>query len=131
MASESKVAIKSVQKHFKEQHCWEDIDDRHRYNSSIDSEGKASSFFNKNKSIMKDNDDYNVQYYNNCDEETNVSTKKINCQNEHRLQCQKFYVRKRRLFPHFVRGVFDTMMVVVLLSLLQIQGNFLCICSFL
>ena len=91
MASESKVAIKSVQKHFKEQHCWEDIDDRHRYNSSIDSEGKASSFFN-NKSIMKDNDDYSVQYYNNCDEETNVSTKKINCQNEHRLQCQKFYV---------------------------------------
>ena len=80
---------------------------------------------------MKDNDECNVQYYDNCDEETNVSTKKIHCQSKYSLQCQKFHVRKKRLFPHFDRGIFDTIMLVALLSLLQIQGNFFCKCPFI
>ena len=130
MISVSKVAMKSKLKHFKEQQRPKDFDDRYQYCSSIESIGKSSPYFNNRKSNMKDNEENNVQYYNNCDEETNVSTKTIDCQNEHRLQCQKFYVRKKRLFPHFDRGIFDTIMIVVLLSLLQIQGNFFCKCSF-
>ena len=129
--SVSKVAMKSKLKYFKEQQRPKDFDDTYQYYSSIESEGKSSSFFNNRKSNMKDNDEYNVQYYNNCDAETNVSTKKIDCQNKHRLQCQKFHVRKRRLFPHFDRGIFDTIMIFALLSLLQIQGNFFCKCSFI
>ena len=129
MVSVTKVAMKNKLKHLIKHQRPKDSDDRYQYHSSMESEGKTSSFFNS-KSNMKDNDENNVQYYNNCDEETNVSTKTIDCQNQHRLQCQKFHVRKRRLFPHFDRGFIDTVMIVGLLSLLQIQGNFFCKCSF-
>ena len=115
--------MKNEHNHFKEHHLLKDLDDRCQYSSSIGNESIMSSCFNKIY-IMKDKNESNVQYYN-CDSETNISIKRINCPNKYRLQCQNISLFKRSLFYPRKRRMGDTIMVVTILSLFLMQGKFL------